>query len=229
LEIEGALKLFNPNEARTRKELIDPALQRAGWDVNNSDQVGLEIPVDGTDPKAWATLKAKLDRVKENGSSYTVKLPPGISDYVLYRPNREIIAVVEAKRTSVDPRLAQAQAEFYVEQLEMQQSFRPFAFMTNGKDIYFLDTAGASKRPVTGFFSLSDLENLLFIQQNKQPLSQTLINTSLHCEIGLVERLDRPINLAETRPSDVCTPQAGRRERSEHVGESPEQVVDCWL
>ena len=171
--------MFNPNEARTRKELIDPALQKAGWDVNNSDQVGLEIPVDGTDPHLWTTLKAKLDRVKEGGGSYHVKLPSGISDYVLYRPNREIIAVVEAKRTSVDPRLAQAQAEFYVEQLEKQQSFRPFAFMTNGKDLYFLDPTGANKRPVTGFFSLSDLENLLFIRQNKQPLSRTLINTSI--------------------------------------------------
>lgn len=42
----------HPNEASTRKELIDPALLRAGWDINNSDQVGLEIPVDGFDPQA---------------------------------------------------------------------------------------------------------------------------------------------------------------------------------
>ncbi len=172
-------KLFKPNEARTRKERIDPALQKAGWDVNNSDQVGLEIPVDNTDPKVWATLKANLDRVKESGSSYAMQLPPGISDYVLYRPNREIIAVVEAKRTSVDPRLAQAQTEFYVEQIEKNQSFRPFGFMTNGKDIYFLDATGTSRRPVTGFFSLSDLENLLFIRQNKQPLAPAAINTTI--------------------------------------------------
>jgi type I restriction enzyme, R subunit len=171
--------LFNPNEAKTRKELIDPALQKAGWDVNNSDQVGLEIPIDGSDPKMWAILKARLDLAKESGVTYTVKLPPGISDYVLYRPNREIIAIVEAKRTSVDPRLAQTQAEFYVDQLEKLQSFRPFAFMTNGQDIYFLDTANGSKRPVAGFFSLSDLENLLFIRQNKQPLSERLINTTI--------------------------------------------------
>jgi hypothetical protein len=53
---EGAQNLFNPNEAKTRKDLIDPALQKAGWDVNNPDQVGLEIPVDGSDPKAWAAI-----------------------------------------------------------------------------------------------------------------------------------------------------------------------------
>src|SRR5450755_4764598 len=176
---EGAQKLFNPNEAKTRKELIDPALQKAGWDVNNSDQVGLEIPIDGSDPKTWAILKAKLDRAKESGVTYTVKLPPGISDYVLYRQNREIIAIVEAKRTSIDPRLAQAQAEFYVEQLKEKQTFSPFAFMTNGKDIYFLDTANGNKRPVAGFFSSSDLENLLFIRQNKQQLSERLINATI--------------------------------------------------
>ena len=42
-----------PNEAKTRKELIDPALLRAGWDVNNRKQVGIEIPVDGFDAAAW--------------------------------------------------------------------------------------------------------------------------------------------------------------------------------
>jgi type I restriction enzyme, R subunit len=143
---EGARKLLNPNEATTRKKLIDPALHKAGWDVNNPHQVGLEIPVDGTNSKAWASIKARLNRLKESSAAYTVTpLPTGVSDYVLYRPNGEILAVVEAKRTSVDPRLAQAQAEFYVEQLEQRQSFRPFAFMTNGREIYFLDAGQASK------------------------------------------------------------------------------------
>jgi type I site-specific restriction endonuclease len=37
--------LPGPTEARTRKELIDPALQKAGWDVHNRDRVGLEISI----------------------------------------------------------------------------------------------------------------------------------------------------------------------------------------
>src|SRR5439155_20882630 len=100
-------------------------------------------------------------------------------DYTLYRPNGEIIAIVEAKRTSIDPRLAQTQAEFYVTQLEKRQSFRPFAFMTTGNDIYFLDAGQANKRLVSGFFSAGDLENFLFIRQNQLPLSQASINTSI--------------------------------------------------
>jgi predicted type IV restriction endonuclease len=36
-----------PSEAKTRKELIDPVLLRAGWNVTDPDQVGIEIPVGG--------------------------------------------------------------------------------------------------------------------------------------------------------------------------------------
>ena len=110
--------MSTPTEARTRKELIDPALAKAGWDVNNPDQVGIEIPVDRFAPQAWHALEAKLRRLGETGVVYDVELPPGVSDYVLYRPNGEIFAVVEAKRTSIDPRLAETQTEFYVTELE---------------------------------------------------------------------------------------------------------------
>src|SRR5689334_18813135 len=90
------------NEATTRKNLIDPALRKAGWDIDNPNQVGLEIPVDGTSPAAWAQIKAHLDRTGSNLAIQQTPLPPGISDYALYQPNGEIIAIVEAKRTSTD-------------------------------------------------------------------------------------------------------------------------------
>ncbi len=48
------------NEACTRKDMIDPALARAGWDVHNPNQVGLEIPVDGFDPAAWQALLGRV-------------------------------------------------------------------------------------------------------------------------------------------------------------------------
>ncbi len=49
--------MSSPTEARTRKELIDPALKKAGWDINNPDQVGIEIPVDGFDPGRGSGLR----------------------------------------------------------------------------------------------------------------------------------------------------------------------------
>ncbi|MCB9010022.1 MAG: hypothetical protein H6656_22065, partial [Ardenticatenaceae bacterium] len=124
--------MSGPNESQTRKLYIDKALARAEWHVDNPHQVGLEIPVDGFAPEVWQRLNHKLHTLRESGVSYDASLPSGISDYVLKRPNGEVIAVVEAKRTSVDPRLAQVQTEFYVEEIEKRQSFRPFAFMSNG-------------------------------------------------------------------------------------------------
>ena len=38
--------MLTPTEAQTRKTLIDPALTRAGWDLDDQDQVRFEIPVD---------------------------------------------------------------------------------------------------------------------------------------------------------------------------------------
>ncbi len=68
----------NLNEAKTRKELIDPALKKADWDVHNSAQVGIEIPVDGFDHEAWKELETKIRSAEHIP---TVQLPKGISDY----------------------------------------------------------------------------------------------------------------------------------------------------
>ncbi|MCB0188322.1 MAG: DEAD/DEAH box helicase family protein, partial [Caldilineaceae bacterium] len=166
-------------EAETRRHLIDKALAQAGWEVTNPNHVGIEIPVDGFDAAAWQVLEQQLKILRDQGISYNVTLPSGISDYVLYRTNGEILAVVEAKRTSVDPRLAQTQAEFYTTELAKRQSFRPFVFLTNGRQIYFWDSQHAARRLVQGFFTLDDLENLLYLQQNRQPLTTLPINTAI--------------------------------------------------
>jgi len=41
------------NEANTRKDLIDRALKTAGWNLDDSNQVGIEIPVDGYNAAPW--------------------------------------------------------------------------------------------------------------------------------------------------------------------------------
>jgi len=171
--------LTNPTEAQTRRDLIDPALKQAGWDLDNRDQVGFEIPVDDTSPAAWHALEAKLRALAEPGVSYDVPLPAGITDYALYRPDGDIIAVVEAKRTSIQPRLAQAQTEFYVREIAKQQAFLPFAFMTNGHTIQFWDVDRANPRQVAGFFSPDDLANLLYLRQNALPLTGIPINQDI--------------------------------------------------
>ena len=60
------------SEERTRQEMIDPQLERAGWTLRDHSRVKIEIPVDGYDAEPWN----------------------GISDYKLYRENGEVLAVV---------------------------------------------------------------------------------------------------------------------------------------
>jgi len=145
------------SEEKTRKELIDPALELAAWYLRDHTRVRIEIPVDGYDAAPWN----------------------GVTDYCLYRENGEVIAIVEAKRTTHDPRLAQAQAEHYVTEIEKHQSFRPFAFLSSGYSTYFLDVGVCTKREVAGFFTLEDLENLLFVKQHGKSVADIPINNTI--------------------------------------------------
>jgi len=168
--------MLNLNEAQTRKQLIDQALAAARWNVADPKRVGSEIPADGFSPQAWRALQG---RIREAGLPLDVKLPSGICDYVLYRENGEVLAVVEAKRTSIDPRMGQAQTRFYVEEIAQRQNVRPFGFMSNGLDTYFYDVGRAAERPVYGFFFREDLENLLYLREHATALTQATINTKI--------------------------------------------------
>jgi type I restriction enzyme R subunit len=145
------------NEAQARYILIDPSLQKAGWNLADHTQVRLEVPVDGYDATPWN----------------------GVTDYCLYSPGGEVIAVVEAKRCSRNPREADEQLRYYVTEIAKRQSYAPFGFMTNGAETWFWEVGQANPRLVAGFFSPNDLERLLFLRQNGQPLPSVPINTKI--------------------------------------------------
>lgn len=145
------------NEAATRKDIIDPQIAAAGWELGDPLQVRFEIPVDGYDAEPWN----------------------GVTDYCLYRPNGEVIAIIEAKRQSRSPQVAREQVRHYVTEIARRQSFRPFAFMTNGFENFFWDLGGASPRSVSGFFSPDDLERLLFIREHSTPLADARLNSEI--------------------------------------------------
>jgi type I restriction enzyme R subunit len=149
--------LHRITEAETRKEMIDPQLENAGWFLRDHTKVRIEIPVDGYDTEPWN----------------------GVTDYVLLRENGEVLAVVEAKKTGVDVRQAQAQLEYYVTEIEKHQSFRPYGFLANGRETYFVDVGISPKRLVAGFFTRDDLENLLFNRQQGRPLSSVDIENRI--------------------------------------------------
>jgi type I site-specific restriction endonuclease len=147
------------SETATRAQLIDPRLRAAGWNLEDRTQVDFEIPVDGYDKEPWN----------------------GITDYCLFHPSGEVLAVVEAKKTSRDPREGQEQLRIYLDKVAARegQTFVPFGFMTNGQDIFYWDSGTENPRLVAGFFTRDDLKRLLFIRQNGMPLQSASINTSI--------------------------------------------------
>ena len=145
------------SEKETRYSIIDPLLTKAGWNLADHTQVGFEIPVQNYD-KTCVT---------------------GFSDYCLYKANGDVLAVIEAKRTSRDPRVGKQQVLEYVEELEKKQSFRPFAFMSNGDDTFFWDSENTAERHIAGFFSRKNLERLLHLKLNRKPLNSIQIKESI--------------------------------------------------
>lgn len=143
------------NEARTRAALINPQLQAADWKLDDRSQVRYEVPVTGYDPTPWN----------------------GYTDYSLYEPAGEVIAVIEAKRTARNPREGEEQLRQYVSEIRANQPFTPFGFMANGLRTYFWDVGLAHARMVAGFFTADDLARLKFLRENSVPLLDTAINT----------------------------------------------------
>ena len=168
---------YRISEEVTRWKLIDPQLKRAGWNLSDRTQVGIEIPVSDYDPTPFE----------------------GITDYCLYRENGEILAVVEAKRTSRDPRVGKQQVLDYVTTIEKQQSFRPFAFMANGEDIFFWDSESYAEQHVAGFFSRENLERMLFIKHNRLRLNSIQIKSSIVDRSYQVEAIRRVPEVLESR------------------------------
>jgi type I restriction enzyme R subunit len=113
------------NEAFSRVR-IDAQLKDQGWDVLDTNAVRFEY--------------ALPDRTK--------------ADYVLCDRHGHALAVVEAKRASINPAEAEAQARGYAAQLKA-----PYVFLANGDEIRFWEWQHeAFPRPVKTFFSQDDLE-----------------------------------------------------------------------
>ncbi|APC38881.1 type I restriction endonuclease subunit R [Clostridium estertheticum] len=153
-EVEATLDL---NEAETRKKLIDIMLRDAGWDINNKELVRLELPL--------------KDHKKIGGN--------GAADYVLFNKKAEPVAVVEAKKTSVDPIIGRQQAVEYANTIEKKYGKRPIIFCTNGYEITIWDDAYSEPRLIWGFYTLNDLEEVYFKHKHKKDLNKIEIDKNI--------------------------------------------------
>jgi type I restriction enzyme, R subunit len=152
------------NEKLTRKEIIDVRLKQADWNVTDRTQVIEEFDI-------------HLAVAEEPTSPYAGHQ---FSDYVLLGKDGKPLAVVEAKKTSVDAALGREQAKQYCHNIQkIQGGELPFCFYTNGHDIYFWDLDNYPPKKVYGFPTRDDLERYLYIRKARKSLASELINTKI--------------------------------------------------
>lgn len=118
--------------------VIDDLLRQAGWDPADKSQVLTEH-----------------------------SLPSGgRADYVLNAQNGRPLAVIEAKRSAIEPYTAKQQALPNAKKIGA-----PFIFLTNGELIYFWDYGNDDARIINSFFSRRDMERLVEMRATRKPLA----------------------------------------------------------
>ena len=135
-------------DARAKIEMM---LLSAGWNITDLSQVRREVHVPG--------LGAEGEY--------------GHADYVLYDSHGRALAVIEAKKTSINPYTAKNQALTYAQNMNAK-----YIFLSNGELTYFWDFENEDARLVAAFFSQRDLERLAFKDSEKKPLSTIPIPTT---------------------------------------------------
>ncbi len=145
----------------TRIQKIDVLLKEQGWNVADRSKVIIEVDTKQSDFIAHNYKTVKETLKNDLDSKY--------ADYLLLDNARAPLAIIEAKRTSKDPRLGQKQAEEYADDIKKQTGKDVFIFLSNGYQIYYWDRERYSPRLVKGFFTVMTLND--FVSR-----SQTMVN-----------------------------------------------------
>lgn len=125
------------SEAKTRRELIDPKLEAAGW-FNEQWQIEDEYTI-------------TAGRIHFDGKKGRRERPKK-ADYLLrYKPSRAI-AIVEAKKESLSHLEGGEQVKDYARKLGLW-----FAYSTNGHEIEFYDLKAGTQETVANFHTPNEL------------------------------------------------------------------------
>ncbi|WP_320167736.1 DEAD/DEAH box helicase family protein [Mangrovibacterium marinum] len=148
-----------PSEAETRRAFIDILLKDSGWEKLRNGRE-LEFEVTGMP-------------LSTNPSGI------GYADYVLWGDDGLPLAVIEAKKTMVDPRKGKHQAELYANCLEQMTGQRPVIFYTNGFETYLWDDTFYPERQVSGFYTKEELQLAVDRRKSRTDLRTFKVNTSI--------------------------------------------------
>ncbi len=155
------------DEKQTRQRIIDKKLLSAGWNVTNPIQVIQEFDIEVGLPEG---ISEPLNPYQ--GHQF--------SDYVLLGKDGKPLAVVEAKKTSVDAAIGREQAKQYCYNIQKKNGVTlPFCFYTNGHDIFFWDLDNYPPRKVYGFPTRDDLERYQYIRKSRKALAGEFINAKI--------------------------------------------------
>lgn len=161
------------SERRTRKTIIDPALEKVGWH--------------------WDYIKEEVNSVKSNfkNSSFTFfdnnpKIGDRYIDYLLLDQDNTVLAIIEAKRFSKNPKNGRSQARTYSKDIESQIDYKVPIFLTNGHEWIYIDEDG--ERKVSGPFSQNDLKrkkdlNQIRIDPRSIPVDQKIVDRPRNIKI----------------------------------------------
>lgn len=154
-------KLPYMSEAATRRIYIDMYLEEAGWEILETEDLvqpakaGIEIKVTGM----------------PHGSG------DGYCDYVLYGRDGKPLAIVEAKKTSVDPAKGRHQVDLYGECMKAVYGYKPVLYYTNGYVTKVIDGIYPDRK-VMAFHTIDELE-LMIQKRERKSISDLSINDEI--------------------------------------------------
>lgn len=152
---EYTFEVDKVSEYDTRKLYIDVELKLAGWEFG----------------------KNIVEEYKVPGMPNTSGV--GFVDYVLLGDDGKAIAVVEAKKTSVDLYQGKQQAKLYADCIEQVEGQRPIIFFTNGFDTRIWDDCEYPERKVSGFYTKEDIGLLISRRFLKRSLNNVAIDDAI--------------------------------------------------
>ena len=149
------VKPMDMSEAETRKAYIDVMLQDAGWQRGPN----------------WVEEYPIAEMPNKSGK--------GFADYVLLGDNGLPLAVIEAKRTSVNVEKGRQQAVLYADYLEKKHGQRPIIFMTNGYESRIWNDKYYPERLISGIYSKRDMEKEFNKMISRAALSAVRVNDKI--------------------------------------------------
>ncbi len=145
------------SEAETRRIYIDVYLGEVGWNV--LEPIGSTTLPNGTVVKSGTVMpNTACCEIPVNDMPNASGI--GFCDYVLYGKDGKPLAIVEAKKTSVDAVVGIQQVKTYGECMKKQYGYVPVLYYTNGYEIYVIDGLYPSRK-VMAFHTAEELEYMI--------------------------------------------------------------------